>query len=56
MNQSIRVNENLRSLSLDFTGFCTEKCDDLRSGDRSESKRHLTESKTNPKPRGLLLP
>ena len=44
-NQLIRANENRRSLSLDFAGFCAEMCDDVRSGDRSESKRHLTESK-----------
>ena len=47
-NQSICANEKRRSLhvSLDFAGFCAEMCDDVRSGDRSESKRHLTESKT----------
>ena len=37
------------SLSLDFAGFSAEMCDDVRSGNRSESKRHLTESKTNMK-------
>ena len=45
-SQWIRANENQRSLCLDFAGFCAEMCDDVRSGDRSESKQHLTESKT----------
>ena len=53
-SESINLCEG--SLTLDFVGFCTEMCDDVRSGDRSENKRHLTESKTNPKPRGSLLP
>ena len=36
LNQSICANENRRSLSLNFAGFCAEMCDDVRSGDRSD--------------------